>query len=366
MKEINYNTKSFEIKTKKTVFAARNGHHGFSSMFGKIFTPSEYTKIFILKGGPGTGKSTIMRSIFNALSEKGCITQQILCSSDPESLDGVIAGLGDYRCAVIDGTAPHATDPTLPGAVEEIIDLGISFDTGKLIEHRSELYELASAKAKNYRSAYSLLSSAGKIQSNICEILSENNAYNAADYIAANIISQLKIKPKDEQKSLRSIEQTSAFCREGYIRLPIEATGKKIVNITASRFEAATVIGALHRKLDGMNAVTCICPSALDENILDRFETENFIFCSNEEDNCDISYPCDIPVETICSADRESYVSLCSMYEKLLDLASNLLRFASDLHFKMEQIYKSAVDFSIIDRISYELLKKLESILLQQ
>ena len=44
-------------------FAAANTEEGFYSIFESVFPPSALDKIFIIKGGPGTGKSTLMRQI---------------------------------------------------------------------------------------------------------------------------------------------------------------------------------------------------------------------------------------------------------------------------------------------------------------
>ena len=81
---------SYGVKTEFKYFAAANGYKGFKSYFPTIFNPREYDKIFILKGGPGTGKSTIMKSIANELYDNGAKVESIHCSSDPQSLDGVI------------------------------------------------------------------------------------------------------------------------------------------------------------------------------------------------------------------------------------------------------------------------------------
>ena len=108
------------MKTKK-YFAAANGYDGFISYFDKVFDPRDFTKIYILKGGPGTGKSSLMRKILTIAEGHGAICEAILCSSDKDSLDGIICKNGDKQIAVIDGTAPHERDTVLPGAVDELI-----------------------------------------------------------------------------------------------------------------------------------------------------------------------------------------------------------------------------------------------------
>ena len=73
----------------KTYFAAANGYNGFRSNFEKIFSLQKLEKLFVIKGGPGTGKSTIMKKLAKEFSNCSDITN-ILCSSDPGSLDGLI------------------------------------------------------------------------------------------------------------------------------------------------------------------------------------------------------------------------------------------------------------------------------------
>jgi Mrp family chromosome partitioning ATPase len=47
----------------KKFFAAANTEMGFRSLFDEIFAPEKFRRIYILKGGPGTGKSTLMRNL---------------------------------------------------------------------------------------------------------------------------------------------------------------------------------------------------------------------------------------------------------------------------------------------------------------
>ena len=44
-------------------FAAANSYKGFKSYFDRIFAPEQFDRIYIIKGGPGTGKSSIMKNI---------------------------------------------------------------------------------------------------------------------------------------------------------------------------------------------------------------------------------------------------------------------------------------------------------------
>ncbi|MBQ7089741.1 MAG: ATP-binding protein, partial [Clostridia bacterium] len=99
-------------------FCAANSGDGFVSLFDSIIDEKE-NKVYYIKGGPGSGKSTFLHS----LAERSEDAELIYCSGDPSSLDGVI--LPKQKAVVIDATAPHCHEPRFPGIGGEIIDLGV-------------------------------------------------------------------------------------------------------------------------------------------------------------------------------------------------------------------------------------------------
>ena len=105
-------------------FAAANGYGGFRSYFKEIFPSEKFESVYVIKGGPGTGKSSMMKKIADRLTESGVECDRIFCSSDPHSLDGIIASHNGLSVAMIDATAPHERDAVIPGAIDEIINLG--------------------------------------------------------------------------------------------------------------------------------------------------------------------------------------------------------------------------------------------------
>ena len=55
--------KKDDVATKRRYFAAANGFTGFRNYFPAVFDSAEYRRIFVLKGGPGTGKSSLMKKV---------------------------------------------------------------------------------------------------------------------------------------------------------------------------------------------------------------------------------------------------------------------------------------------------------------
>ena len=75
---------------------------------------------FYLKGGPGTGKSTLMKKAAAAFAgEKVSVFH---CASDPRSLDAVL--LEERGVFIADATAPHESSTPLPFVTGELVDLG--------------------------------------------------------------------------------------------------------------------------------------------------------------------------------------------------------------------------------------------------
>ena len=52
-------------------FAAANSGDGFFSLFSEVFDRKKLDKIYILRGGPGTGKSTLMKKIGRRGEDEG-------------------------------------------------------------------------------------------------------------------------------------------------------------------------------------------------------------------------------------------------------------------------------------------------------
>ena len=103
-------------------FLGCSSPEGFHSFFGELCPTHSGGYTYIIKGGPGTGKSSLMKRINSALTDAGIDTELIYCSSDPASLDGVYAPA--LNCWIADGTSPHTLEPKYPGAAQETVDLG--------------------------------------------------------------------------------------------------------------------------------------------------------------------------------------------------------------------------------------------------
>lgn len=94
------------MEPKVSFFLGANTPSGFYSLYDQLIDPDEARRVYLLKGGPGCGKSSLMRRVAAALEEAGEAAEYIQCSGDPGSLDAVV--FPRLGAAIVDATAPHA------------------------------------------------------------------------------------------------------------------------------------------------------------------------------------------------------------------------------------------------------------------
>ena len=93
---------------------------------------------FYLKGGPGTGKSTLMKKIAAAFAGERVSVYH--CASDPHSLDAVV--LEERGVFIADATAPHEHSTPLPFVTGELTDLAAGLKSEKLRGAQTEINAL--------------------------------------------------------------------------------------------------------------------------------------------------------------------------------------------------------------------------------
>ena len=138
-------------------FLGANSKDGFASLYTTF--PGELSTI-VIKGGPGSGKSGIMKKIAAEALKRGLFVEYCYCSSDAESLDGI--RIPEKNLCVVDGTSPHLTEPKFPGAKDEIFYTGQFWDRKKLASSLPEIQEFSARISECFSRAYRYLSAAGK------------------------------------------------------------------------------------------------------------------------------------------------------------------------------------------------------------
>lgn len=341
---------------KKSYFAAANTENGFVSLFDDIFSPRLLSRLYIIKGGPGTGKSTLMRSIAEKASEKGLDVEYYYCSADTDSLDGIkILPLG---VAVIDGTAPHTKDPRYPGAVDTIIDLGEHFKTEKLIKNRENIIELTDRCSAYYASAKRFLHAAGEM-----ERAKRETALSAFDDAKAKRAALRMLGRACAEKGNISERYISALGVHGKCRLDTaENEAKRTIKVIGRYGFPMLFLDVMAQAARELGLSAQRYPFVLSRERTEALMVGNTLFAVRDEesgDNGDI-------VNTYRFVDREALALVRSKLrftEKcisaLVDGALESLSKMGKTHDELESYYIFAMDFEKNEKIKNKLISEI-------
>lgn len=322
----------------KIYFPGANTGCGFVSHFsGIVPSAAEPHYTYVLKGGPGVGKNTLMRTVAARAEKKGMTVEEFHCASDPDSFDAV--RVDDLSVVLLDGTAPHSIDPVLPGIDDEVVDLGHFKDTAAFGAHRAEAAKLFALNKACYNRAYALLGAARLLKREAILATAGTVDFEKLRSFLSPLIASVK---KGKKREL--------FARS--------ATPKGTVDYSVTYLPSETVY------LSGI-----LGEIALSElvKMLDGAE------CTVGYDFVDPTQP-----RTVCLGNSgvaigegETLIGLCesavpkhvtSFIEKSENLANEAnaaLAEALSVHDRIEELYRDYVDYDRVNHESEILLKKL-------
>jgi Cdc6-like AAA superfamily ATPase len=166
-------------------YAGGNTAQGFYSLYDSVL--EGLNRLFILKGGPGTGKSSLMKEIGEEMVSKGLDIEYLHCASDNNSIDGMI--IPAFKIGIVDGTAPHVIEPKAPGVIEEYVNLGEAWDSQKLATKKNEILDLNEAITAKFKSAYETFAAALKAHDDIEDIYISNMDFDEANKLTNELIA---------------------------------------------------------------------------------------------------------------------------------------------------------------------------------
>ena len=339
-------------------FAASNAKSGFYSYFEDCFWRPEIEHLYLVKGGPGTGKSSFLHRVGEEAEKRGYLVEWILCSSDPKSLDGLILQKGDRRIGFCDATSPHAAEPKEPGLREEILNLGQFWDASLLIAHKEELRQLEAQKAEAYRSAYRYLSASGELFSERLARLSPYIRQGEIKKAAEKFAKEIGVGPGFSTRP----SVLTAIGMDGVIKLDtFFALAKRRFLIEDCHDSAAYFLEevgriAIEKKQPIRLSYDPLLPGRID-GIL--FEDEGIALQIGKES----SYPTErirmrrfVDVAGL-RAIKGKINYAAQMKRALMGGALESLAEVKAAHFAMEEIYQAAMDFPAKEAYTEEFLK---------
>lgn len=347
-----------------TTFCAANSGKGFISFFDTLLDEKS-KKIYYIKGGPGCGKSTLMRKIAKNAKD----AELILCSGDPQSLDGVL--LAKENAIIIDATSPHSHEPKFPGIGGEIIDLGICWEPEKL--NKKKIISLHEQKSMLYKACYHFLSSAKTLHEGITLPLTYKINRQKLLATADKILKQNALWDANGAATAPSRRFLSGISPDGRITHSdtFLKLGKNIILLEDRWFMGTLLLQYLDRALNenGIHHINGYHP-LFGQPILQHMMIPAASLSIVSKDGL---FPLNIPDESVIKTihmqsfldkeylqeNKNKLTFLKRMERELLNEAEEKLKEARDLHLKIEQEYAMGCNFSAADEIKEKLLNNL-------
>lgn len=329
-------------------FLGNNTAYGFVGYYEE--TLKSVDPVILLKGGPGTGKSSMLKKIAKDARAKGYDVELWYCSGDPASLDGVY--IKQLNAAVVDATAPHATGADLPAIKDFIYDLATSLSHDKLAGDRAEIESLLDRKKGSFVRAYQHLKLAKRHLDNIFELempyIKEAETRSYAAVLAANL--------KDGCLAARGSENrrrlfARAISPEGESNYYDHLRGKKIYRVIGGDAVSAVFMSELAGLLpSGMFLLNPLEPAIVEGIIMGDVAVV-----------CDIGHMAGEVYENINLGVYENTADKQAVQEEQnsmlieISFAKEKLNRAREAHLSAERYFVVAMDFANNDRICREI-----------
>jgi Cdc6-like AAA superfamily ATPase len=345
----------------KNYFAGGNTARGFHSLYDSNLKGLE--RLFILKGGPGTGKSSLMKKIGNEWVEKGFDIELLHCSSDNNSIDGIlIPALG---VGIVDGTAPHVIEPKAPGAIEEYINLGEAWDRRTLLLHKKVIQSLTSQISSSFQRAYATFKEALEIHDDWENIYINSMDFNKADQLTNKLIQTFFGKMKLNKRAdvrhrfLGAATPTGAvdfvpnlteeISKRYFIKgRPGSGKSTMLKRIAAAAEERGVDTEIYHCGFDP-NSLDMVILRELGIAIFDSTAPHEYFPSRDGDEIIDLYEILIAPGTDDIYADIIERIA--ARYKNKMTEATSYLAKAKELHDELEEIYISAMDFSAVDNI---------------
>ncbi len=249
-------------------FLGNNSGNGFVNLYENELKNKQ--KVILLKGGSGTGKSSILKKIAREAKARGLDYELWYCSGDPQSLDGVL--LKDADVAVVDATAPHASGADIPVVKDVIFDLATSLDKSRLQGAREEIEKRMKCKKQHFMRAYQHLKSALCHLNNQFEIEKQGVDDKAIRAFAASVAEGLR----DATKRGRQLF-SRAICPSGESEYFDHLRSKKVIVVKGCAYAKKVFFDEICKLKDGLTAFL----SPLDENICEGVVSGDVAYVEN-------------------------------------------------------------------------------------
>ncbi len=353
---------------ERHMFPGGNTSQGFFSYYDYVLPQEKAKRIYILKGGPGVGKSSFMKKIAAGVCREGCSIEYMHCSSDPSSFDGVV--FPDKDVAIIDGTAPHVLDPKNPGAVDEIINLGQFWNDEGIIKNREKIFITNKETSRLFQRAYRYIQAAYSIYKDSEAIYSIAMNQGKANVKVLEVVDRVfKGIDISEVEGTQRHLFASAITPEGLVNyLPSLISTREIIVVEGNpgtgteRLLERVCSSAIERGLYTESFYCALNPLKLEHLIIPELDIS--ITTSNKYHNADINPTLKINFNDLLDQDilrkyKEEIVFNQKEFELLLNKAVKTIHQAKEKHDELEGFYIPNMNYNEVQKCQEETLKRI-------
>lgn len=338
-------------------FLGRPTGNGFSTHIFELVNSGRYFT-YILKGGPGTGKSTLMKRIAYEQAE-----QEIYrCSSDPDSYDAVV--LPRSNVMIIDGTAPHTIDPKYVGIRQKIIDLGDCLNTEKLSLNDKRIILLTDECSAKHINAKCYIRAAQELYRDI-ESASENCLINDKIYEFCRRHTKSIPKKGSCTKGIIEFKQITSITPKGILTSVSAFSDYKTYKIDDKYFSASDAIlkklAANFAELGYDVTVSenplfkyCVYQHMIVPELMIAFTASGELEY-NEVLSCEEFYRTELLSGKASRMEFDRYAA-----QTLIGESVSVLAQAKQIHDRLETYYIDAMNFDRAERIAKRIARRLK------
>ena len=340
-------------------FLSANSSEGFFSFFDEFLKDK---KTYVIKGGPGTGKSSFMKKIASKAVSKGDFTEYVYCSSDPDSLDGVY--IHGSETAFTDGTPPHVMEVKYPGAMGAIINLGQFINSEKVSTAKDEILRLNSKLSASYSRAYRYLKAAACASSEL-RAIGQKYLDSEKMMLYFKILSDRVLADKNGHGGRSYVRFLSGITPKGYVTFKdtIYTLCSDVFVIRDKYGLSSSVLKALRDKFTDRGFDVYEFRFPLEPHLISHIavpELDMAFVTSDKLTHFDTGNARAVNLNRFMREDiefeKKYAVSAAKLMKICLEEAIEALRTAKSLHDDLEEIYISSMDFAALDKLTEDYL----------
>lgn len=353
------------IGTVRNFFPGGNTSLGFYSFYNYIISQDTATRKICIKGGPGTGKSSLMKKVGIFFNDKGYDVEYHHCSSDNNSLDGVV--IKGLNIAILDGTSPHVVDPQNPGAVDEILNMGQHWNEDGFKKYRKEIIQTNRQIKNRFERAYRFIGAAKLVHddwSNYYRIsLNKSKLAVLQEDLKSKILQNHEVREMGTERHLFA----TAFTPNGIVTFidSLYEDSEKVFVLNGGPGTGKTRVlrfmleEALKRGFFVEVYHDPLIPDRIEHIIIPELKTA--IITSNEI-NQKKFIGTQIYMDNLidyCLIDKDEVQKDKDTFYQLLNKGLNIIASAKELHDNLEKYYIENMKFKELDEVYDKLITSL-------